>query len=131
MAKPKILVVDDEPDLVDLLRLRLEQKGFEVQSAHDGLQVFTRLEEQKPDLIILDVMMPKMDGFEVLKRLKASEETSRIPVIMLTAKVRSQDILHGYELGADYYLTKPFTTSQLLLAVNVFLNGKNPSPQNS
>ncbi|MFQ5903821.1 MAG: response regulator transcription factor, partial [Candidatus Binatia bacterium] len=92
-----------------------------VQSAYSGLEVFTRLEEQKPDLIILDVMLPQMDGLEVLTRLKGTADTSSIPVILLTAKVQYEDVLGGYKLGADYYITKPFTSTQLINGINLLL----------
>ncbi|MBI4526311.1 MAG: response regulator [Deltaproteobacteria bacterium] len=82
---------------------------------------FSRLEVQKPDLIILDIMMPGMDGLEVLKRLKSAAETSGIPVILLTAKVQYEEIIEGYKLGAGYYITKPFTKDQWIHGINILL----------
>jgi len=79
------------------------------------------LKGQKPDLIILDIMMPEMDGLEVLSRLKAVSDTATIPVILLTAKVQYEDVLGGYKLGADYYITKPFTSTQLVNGINLLL----------
>jgi DNA-binding response OmpR family regulator len=79
------------------------------------------LKVQNPDLIILDIMMPEMDGLEVLSRLKAMSETAKIPVILLTAKVQYEDVLGGYKLGADYYITKPFTSTQLVNGINLLL----------
>ncbi len=114
-----ILVVDDDPDIVALSKTILEGEGYGVQTANNGLEVFSRLEEQKPDLIILDIMMPQMDGTAVLKRLKETAETSSIPVIMLTARVQYEDMLKGYELGAEYYITKPFTSSLLIKGINL------------
>ncbi len=116
-----IMVVDDSPDLVEILRITLEWKGFNVRCAYSGKDLFASLEEQKPDLILLDIMMPKMDGLEVLTRLKGDPGTASIPVILLTAKVQYQDVIKGYKMGADYYITKPFTPTQVLEGVNLVL----------
>jgi len=116
-----ILVVDDSPDLVEILRITLESKGFNVRCAYSGKDLFASLEEQKPDLILLDIMMPQMDGLELLTRLKENSDTASIPVILLTAKVQHEDLLRGYEMGADYYITKPFTPTQVLDAINLVL----------
>ncbi len=121
VSKKTIMVVDDNPDIVDNLRLLLEQKGYNVRCAYNGKEVFAGLKEQKPDLILLDIMMPKMDGLEVLNRLKGNPSTSSIPVILVTAKVQYEDILGGYKTGADYYITKPFTEIQLLTGINLLL----------
>jgi len=126
MDPKKILLVDDDRDLVSVLKFRLEQKGYAVQCAYKGTEVFVCLDQQRPDLIILDVMMPEMDGFEALKRLRGNGETSSIPVILLTAKTQYKDVAHGYALGADYYMTKPFTSTQLLLAVSALITGRKP-----
>jgi DNA-binding response OmpR family regulator len=120
--KSTIMVVDDEPELVTVVCLMLEKNGFNVRCAYSGQQVFADLEEQKPDLIILDVMMPEMDGLEVLRRLKSAPETSSIPVMMLTARDQPEDILRGYKTGADFYIPKPFTKHQLLDGINSILN---------
>lgn len=122
MNKQTIFVVDDDPDLVTILRLILEHNGFQVVCAFSGQQLFTSLEEQKPDLIILDVMMPHMHGFEVLSRLKGAPETATIPVIMVTAKIQFENILEGYKAGADYYIPKPFTKGQLMEGIYRILN---------
>ncbi len=90
--------------------------------AYSGKDLFAVLEELKPDLIILDIMMPEIDGLEVLTRLKGDPSTASIPVILLTAKVQHEDVLGGYKMGADYYITKPFTRSQLLDGVNSILS---------
>jgi two-component system alkaline phosphatase synthesis response regulator PhoP len=121
-SKRTIMVVDDEPEIVTVVRLMLEQKGFNVRCAYNGQQVFADLEEQKPDLIILDVMMPEMDGLEVLRRLKGAPETSSIPVVMLTALDQHEDIVRGYDTGADFYIPKPFTKDQLLDGINSILS---------
>ena len=120
------MVVDDNPDIVTIVKTILEGKGYGVQSAYSGQEVFNLLKEQKPDLIVLDIMMPQMDGLEVLTRLKGEPSTSTIPVILLTAKVQYEDVLGGYKMGADYYITKPFTSTQLLNGINLLLgDGKS------
>ncbi len=120
-SKRTIMVVDDNADIVTVIKTILEMEGFLVQSACNGQEVFKLLEEQKPDLIILDIMMPQMDGLKVLTRLKGDPGTASIPVILLTAKVQYEDVLGGYKTGADYYITKPFTSTQLLEGINLFL----------
>jgi DNA-binding response OmpR family regulator len=121
-GKSSIMVVDDEEEIVTVVRLMLEQKGFNVRCAYNGQQVLAGVEEQKPDLIILDVMMPEMDGLEVLRRLKGAPKTSSIPVIMLTALDQYENVLTGYKTGADHYITKPFTRTQLLAGINRLLS---------
>ena len=125
-TKSTIMVVDDEPDLVTLLRARLEQREFNVICAYSGSQALAGLEEQKPDLIILDIMMPQMDGLEVLRRLKAAPETSSIPVILLTAQDQLKDVSIGYEMGADYYFTKTLNNAHLMTVIDHLLNGDKP-----
>jgi len=123
VSKKTIMVVDDNADLVEIVRFTLESKGFNVRCAYNGQELFVGLEELKPDLIILDVMMPQMDGLKVLTRLKGDPGTASIPVILLTAKVQYEDVLGGYKMGADYYITKPFTSTQLMTGINLFLSG--------
>ncbi len=120
-----IMVADDSKDLVTVLRGILEGGGYEVLCAYNGEEVFSRLEEKKPDLIILDIMMPKMDGLEVLSKLKSGSDSSSIPVILLTAKGQYKDVLTGYQLGSDYYISKPFTNVQLMNGVNLLLGTAN------
>jgi two-component system, OmpR family, alkaline phosphatase synthesis response regulator PhoP len=121
-----IMVVDDNPDIITIVKTILEGKGYYVLSASSGQELLNLLTDRKPDLIILDIMMPEMDGLEVLSRLKAVTETASIPVILLTAKVQYEDVLGGYKLGADYYITKPFTSTQLVNGINLLLGeGKN------
>ena len=122
-TKSTIMVVDDDQHMVTLLRARLEQREFNVMCAYSGLQALADLEKQKPDLILLDIMMPEMDGFEVLRRLKAATETSSIPVILLSARDQLKDISKGYEIGADHYITKPFTNSHLMTVIDHLLSG--------
>ena len=121
-SKKTIMVVDDTIEIVTLLKLILEREGYLVQSAYRGKEVFKLLEEQKPDLIILDVMMPQMDGFEVLTRLKGNPATASIPVILLTVKGQPEDVREGYQLGAAYYLTKPLSAPELLTGINSLLS---------
>lgn len=121
-AKKTIFVVDDNYDLVQMVRLILEGGGFEAIGLYGGLELFKRLETQKPDLIFLDIMMPQMDGLEVLTRLKGVPDTSSIPVILLTAKIMPSDINEAFELGADDYITKPFTRVRLIDAINSCLS---------
>ncbi len=123
-SKRTIMVVDDDSRLLAMLQVMLEGNDFNVTCANSGQHLFDGLEEQKPDLIILDIMMPHMDGFQVLKRLKEKPETASIPVILLTAKVQCEDVLGGYNLGADYYITKPFTRAQLMEGINLIFSGK-------
>ena len=125
-AKRTIMIVDDNLDIVTIVKTILEGKGYNVMCAYSGAELFTRIEGQKPDLIILDIMMPQMDGLEVLTRLKETSDTSTIPVILLTAKVQYEDVLGGYKLGADYYITKPFTSTQLLNGINLLLGEVKP-----
>lgn len=117
MAKKKILAVDDERHIVRLIQVNLERAGYEVSTAYDGLEALRAIEEDRPDLIVLDVMMPQLDGFETLKRLKANPNTADIPVIMLTAKSQDADVFRGWQSGVDCYLTKPFNPMELLAFV--------------
>lgn len=120
-TKKTIMVVDDNPDIITIVKTILEGKGFNVLSASSGQELLNLLQGERPDLIILDIMMPEMDGLEVLSRLKGVTETASIPVILLTAKVQYEDVLGGYKLGADYYITKPFTSTQLVNGINLLL----------
>ncbi len=121
-SKSTIMVVDDDPVLVDILRARLEHREFNVMCFYSGSQALAGLEKQKPDLVILDVMMPEMYGMEVLRRLKAAPETSSIPVILLTALDEDEDILTGSKMGADHYITKPFKNAHLMTVIDHLLN---------
>jgi two-component system KDP operon response regulator KdpE len=116
--KYRILVVDDEKRMVGFIRLNLEQDGFVVIEAFNGTQALDRLRDSLPDLILLDVMMPDMDGFEVLQTIR---EISAVPVIMLTAKGEENDKVKGLELGADDYVTKPFSPRELVSRVKAVL----------
>ncbi|HVF11101.1 MAG TPA: response regulator [Abditibacteriaceae bacterium] len=110
----KILAVDDEKHIVRLVQVNLEKEGFEVVTAGNGREALEKVAADQPDLIVLDVMMPEMDGFEALKKLKEDPETASIPVIMLTAKAQDKDVFEGWKSGADLYLTKPFNPQELI-----------------
>lgn len=119
--KEKILVVDDETDILTLLEYNLEKAGFKVISADDGPDAIDITKRERPDLIILDIMLPSMEGTEVCKILKSGDATQHIPIIMLTAKGEEVDRVVGFELGADDYITKPFSPRELILRVKAVL----------
>jgi two-component system alkaline phosphatase synthesis response regulator PhoP/two-component system response regulator VicR len=110
----KILAVDDEKHIVRLVQVNLERQGYEVVTANDGKEALEKVESEHPDLVVLDVMMPYMDGFEVLQNLRRNPETANIPVIMLTAKAQDADVFRGWQSGVDCYLTKPFNPMELI-----------------
>jgi len=109
-----ILVIDDEPSIGRVVQFKLQQEGFKVSVATDGLEGLAKVNEEKPDLILLDLMMPGMDGFEVCRRLRASPETVATPVIILTARGQEMDRIRGVELGVLDFFTKPFSPQKLL-----------------
>ena len=117
----RIMIVDDEPDLITLVQVRLAASGYEVIAAHDGGEGLEKAQKEKPDLILLDVMMPGIDGFEVLRKLKNSPQTISIPVIMLTAKGDRQSLSKAKDLGATDYITKPFNSEALLDLIKRYL----------
>ena len=123
-TKKKILVVDDEPDIVSMVKMRLEASGYEVITASDGETAYSRARSDAPDLIILDLMLPGMDGYQVCRLLKFDENYRRIPIIMLTAKSQIEDKEWGQKVGADYYLTKPFEAKELLDKINDLIGRK-------
>ncbi len=127
-SKNTIMVVDDDPDLVTFVRVTLEDDGYNVMCAYDGPELFDALEKQKPDLILLDIMMPRMDGLRVLRRLKGNPATASISVILLTAKVHHEDVQQGYDLGTDHYIKKPFDTTQLMTSINRLLGMPDTPP---
>jgi DNA-binding response OmpR family regulator len=119
--KQKILIVDDEPEAVELVEFNLKQAGYDVASAVDGAEALKKTRALLPSLIVLDVMLPEMDGLEVCKMLRRDPATAAIPIIMLTAKAAEIDRVLGLELGADDYLTKPFSIRELLARAKAFL----------
>jgi len=121
VSRGKILVIDDEPGIVDIVATNLEAEGFEVIGAGDGKAGLRLAKDQDPDLVILDIMLPGIDGWEVLRRLEADRTTSGVPVIMLTAKVEDTDVLQGLEGGAVEYVTKPFFPEDLVATVKIHL----------
>jgi two-component system phosphate regulon response regulator PhoB len=120
-VKPKILVVDDEPEAVELVEFNLKQAGFDVVTAADGNEALKKAKAGVPALIVLDLMIPEVDGLEVCKQLRRDEATSAIPIIMLTAKAAEVDRVVGLELGADDYVTKPFSPRELNLRIKKLL----------
>lgn len=118
----KILVVDDEEHIVEMLRMRLEVHGYDVIAAYDGQEGLRLAKTESPDLIILDVMLPKMDGYSVCRMLKYDNKYSSIPIIMLTARAQQQDQNIGEKTGADIYMIKPFDPKELMGKVEEFLN---------
>jgi len=117
-----ILIVDDEKDMVDMLSLRLEAAGFRVCAAYDGQEGLGMVRKEKPDLILLDVMMPKLDGYQVCRMLKFDQKFRDIPIIMLTARSQEQDKATGGDVGADAYVTKPFESADLVAKIEKMLN---------
>jgi len=126
MAKGRILVVDDEIYIVHILDFSLGMEGYEVLTALDGEQALEKARAEHPDLIVLDIMMPKLDGYETCKMLKAEASTKDIPVILLSAKGRNVDQKIGFEVGADDYITKPFSPRKLVERINAILGQSSP-----
>jgi DNA-binding response OmpR family regulator len=123
MTKKKILVVEDEAELTGAIRIRLEQAGYEVLTAYDGQEGLEKARAENPDLIILDLMLPKLDGYKVCRMLKFDEKYRKIPVVMLTARAQEKDEDLGYEVGADAFITKPFKYQVLLAKITELLGG--------
>ena len=111
--RPLVLVADDDPDILALVRFRLERDGYEVLSAPDGETALDLAMARTPDLAVLDVMMPRLDGYELTRRLREHGPTTTIPIILLTARVQEPDLERGFEAGADDYVTKPFSPQAL------------------
>ncbi len=130
-VKGRILVVDDEPEGLELVKFNLEQAGLDVIEATDGVQALKQARTASPDLIVLDLMIPEIDGLEVCKLLRRDNATSAIPIIMLTAKAAEVDRVLGLELGADDYVTKPFSPRELVLRVKNLLQRREPPADQS
>lgn len=118
----KVLIVDDEPNILMSLEFLLKKSGYQVFIARDGREALGIIESEVPDIILLDVMMPEVDGYEVCQKVKNNAQTSHVKIIFLSAKTKKEDIDKGYEMGADLYITKPFSTRYLISQVDTFRN---------
>jgi two-component system, OmpR family, phosphate regulon response regulator PhoB len=127
MSKPTILVAEDEGALITLLRYNLEREGYHVLEAQDGEEALLVAAEEKPDLVLLDWMLPQISGIEVCRRLRSRQETRNVPIIMLTARGEENDRIRGLDTGADDYLTKPFSMTELLARLRAVLRRIRPS----
>ncbi len=132
MSQARILVVDDDPQIVRLVRAYLDQNGFETLLAYDGQEALSLIRSQKPDLVVLDLMLPEMDGWEVTRIVRSDPALSATPIIMLTARVEDTDRIVGLEMGADDYVSKPFNPRELVARVRAVLRrahgGSRPTP---
>jgi CheY-like chemotaxis protein len=124
MVKPKILLVDDNPIILEIEKSVLKVEDYEIETASDGSEALDKVIIFKPDLILLDIMMPQMDGYQVARLLKEKEDTRSIPIIMVTAKRRPEDMNEGYLEGAAGYITKPFKSEELLKVVKILLSNR-------
>jgi twitching motility two-component system response regulator PilG len=121
VVKKKILIVEDEESLLKLESILLTSRGYEVKGVADGKAALSVLAEMRPDLVLLDIMLPEIDGFEVCRQIKSGETTKHIPVIMLTAKKSREDMARGEQVGADWYITKPFKSAMVIETIQRFL----------
>lgn len=126
MSAATILVIDDEPGIIDIVATNLTAEGFKVISAEDGEKGLELARKDSPDLVVLDIMMPGIDGWEVLRRLEADPDTAGTPVILLTARIEDTDVLQGLERGAVEYITKPFYPENLVASVKINLTALDP-----
>lgn len=124
MNDKKILVVDDEDDIVELITFQLESDGFSVINARDGMEAVSKINKENPDLVILDIMMPRMNGLDVVRLIRAREDKKNIPIIIASAKSSEEDIVSGLDLGADDYITKPFSLKVISAKVKALLRRK-------
>ncbi|HEV8055725.1 MAG TPA: response regulator [Nocardioidaceae bacterium] len=122
-AAPRILVVDDSPVIRSLISVNLELEGFEVETASDGQDCLDRVGDLSPDLVTLDVVMPRLDGFETARRLRADPQTAHLPVVMVTASAQAADLRRGEEIGVDAYITKPFEPANLVSVIRGLASG--------
>ena len=122
--KKKILIVDDEPDIVETLKFLVESEGFEGITALDGEEALKKAKEEKPDIIILDVMLPKINGYKVCRLLKFDSKYKHIPILMVTARSQEEDKVIGEETGADEYITKPFDINEIVEKIHFYLNNR-------
>jgi two-component system, OmpR family, phosphate regulon response regulator PhoB len=129
MTQPRILVIEDERQLTDVLRYNLEREGYEVAIANDGQDGLRKAQMQLPDLILLDLMLPGMDGLQICRELRSGERTRKIPILILTAKSEETDQIVGFSMGADDYVTKPFSPKVLLQRVKALLRRVESPPE--
>jgi DNA-binding response OmpR family regulator len=120
-ARKLVLVADDDPDILDLVTFRLDRAGYEVVQARDGQEALEAALERTPDLCVLDVMMPRLDGYEVTRRLREESATRSVPIILLTARAQEADVQRGFESGATDYVKKPFSPQELRARVEALL----------
>jgi DNA-binding response OmpR family regulator len=121
MGKEKILIIDDEPDIVETLTLMLQARNYDVVTAMDGTEGLAKVKTERPDITLLDIMMPGMSGYDVCQKLKTSNDTKKMPVIMLTAKGENEAVMKARKAGADDYIVKPFNLPTLVNKVNKLL----------
>jgi DNA-binding response OmpR family regulator len=121
MKRKKIIIVEDEPDILEVIEYNLTRNGYDVSSARDGEQGLSKIKREAPDLVLLDLMLPGLDGIEICRRLKSDPATSSIPVIMVTAKTEDSDVVLGLGIGADDYIKKPFSPAELVARVKAVL----------
>ena len=124
MVRPKILLVDDNPIILEIEKSVLKVEDYEIETASDGNEALEKVKEFDPDLILLDIMMHQMDGYQVARALKEDDESRSIPIVMVTAKRRPEDMNEGYLEGAAGYITKPFKSEELLKVVKILLSNK-------
>jgi DNA-binding response OmpR family regulator len=124
VPKVTVLVVDDDPVIQKLLEVNFAMEGYQVETASDGAEALAAIASQRPDVVVLDVMMPKVDGIEVVRRMKADATTASVPVLLLSARAQAKDVSDGLEAGADAYMTKPFDPVELLDRVASLLEGE-------
>ena len=128
MSDDRILVVDDEPDILSLLVYQFSREGFRVSTAVNGRSAISSARDEHPDVVVLDLMLPDVDGYEVLKTLRDDEDTRDIPVVLLTARKEEEERVRGFEIGADDYVTKPFSARELVLRVKALLRRASAEP---
>ena len=126
--KIRLLLVDDEPDLVQMVSVRLKAAGYEIATAYDGQEALEKVRQAQPDLMILDLMLPKLDGYKVCRLLKFDERTRAIPILIFTARAQVEDVTLATECGADAYLTKPFEAKALLAKIQELLEAAGKVP---
>ena len=122
MSAKKILFVDDEADLIETLRFPLELEGYDVLVSNNGEEALNKARQEKPDLILLDIMLPKMDGYTICRLLKADETYTHIPIFMLTARTQEKDRQTAMQMGADEYITKPFNIDEVITKMKSYLD---------